>query len=46
MKSDFVSTASHEFRTPLTSVTLSVGLLLEESVGIVNDKQRQLLQVI
>jgi two-component system, NtrC family, sensor histidine kinase KinB len=46
IKSDFVSTASHEFRTPLTSITLSVGLLLDRTVGTVNDKQAQLLQII
>ncbi|HBF37115.1 MAG TPA: histidine kinase [Firmicutes bacterium] len=46
IKSDFVSTASHEFRTPLTSITLSVGLLLEQTVGAINNKQEQLLQVI
>jgi PAS domain S-box len=46
IKSDFVSAASHEFRTPLTSITLSAGLLLEQTVGAINDKQQQLLQVI
>ncbi len=46
IKSDFVSTASHEFRTPLTSITLSTGLLLEGTVGAINPKQEQLLQVI
>lgn len=46
IKSDFVSTASHEFRTPLTSITLSVGLLLERTLGTMNEKQEQLLQVI
>jgi NtrC-family two-component system sensor histidine kinase KinB len=46
IKSDFVSTASHEFRTPLTSITLSAGLLLDGTVGIPNEKQAQLLQVI
>ncbi len=46
MKSDFVSTASHEFRTPLTSITMSVGLLLDGTVGDINGKQGQLLEVI
>ncbi|HBE78889.1 MAG TPA: histidine kinase, partial [Firmicutes bacterium] len=46
IKSDFVSTASHEFRTPLTSITLSAGLLLDGTVGIPNEKQAQLLEVI
>lgn len=46
MKSDFVSAASHEFRTPLTSVTMSVGLLLDRTVGALNAKQEQLLRII
>lgn len=46
MKSDFVSTASHEFRTPLTSIAMSVGLLLDRTIGDINGKQEQLLQVI
>lgn len=43
MKSDFVSAVSHEFRTPLTSISMAVGLLREQSAGPVNDKQRELL---
>jgi NtrC-family two-component system sensor histidine kinase KinB len=46
IKSDFVSAASHEFRTPLTSIMIGVGLLLDRTAGIINDKQEQLLQVI
>jgi signal transduction histidine kinase len=46
IKSDFVSAASHEFRTPLTSIAMSAGLLLNRTVGEVNGRQEQLLQVI
>jgi NtrC-family two-component system sensor histidine kinase KinB len=46
IKSDFVSAASHEFRTPLTSIMMSTGLLLDRAVGEVNQKQEQLLGVI
>lgn len=46
MKSDFVSTVSHEFRTPLTSITMAVGLLLEEIPGTLTDKQRELVDAI
>jgi NtrC-family two-component system sensor histidine kinase KinB len=44
MKSDFVSAVSHEFRTPLTSMLMAVGLLLDGTAGEINDKQRQLLR--
>ena len=33
LKSDMVSTVSHELKTPLTSVQMAVHLLLEEAVG-------------
>jgi PAS domain S-box-containing protein len=43
MKSDLVATASHELKTPLTSVRLAVHLLLEESTGPLTPKQTELL---
>ncbi|SDC29617.1 MULTISPECIES: sensor histidine kinase [unclassified Candidatus Frackibacter] len=43
LKSDFVSTVSHEFRTPLTSMNMGLSLLLEETPGEVNDDQKELL---
>ncbi|RJP71399.1 MAG: HAMP domain-containing protein [Candidatus Abyssobacteria bacterium SURF_17] len=43
MKSEFISTVSHEFRTPLTSISMAVGLMLEETPGAVNEKQKELL---
>jgi PAS domain S-box-containing protein len=45
LKSEFIAAASHELRTPLTSVQMGVNLLLEESVGPTNDRQRRVLQV-
>jgi len=43
LKSDMVSTVSHELKTPLTSVQMAIHLLLEEVVGPLTPKQTELL---
>ena len=43
LKSDMVSTVSHELKTPLTGMQMTVHLLLEEVVGPLNAKQVELL---
>ncbi len=43
LKSDMVSTVSHELKTPLTSVQMAIHLLLEEVVGPLMPKQVELL---
>ena len=43
VKSNLVATASHELKTPLTSVRLAVHLLLDEAVGPLTPKQTELL---
>jgi len=43
LKRDVVSTVSHQLKTPLTSLRMSVYLLLEERIGPLNDKQVELL---
>ncbi len=43
LKSDMVSTVSHELKTPLTSVQMAIHLLLEELVGPLEPKQVELL---
>lgn len=42
-KDDFISMASHQLRTPLTSVKGYVSMVLEGDVGKVSKKQEQLL---
>ncbi|MBF8437438.1 HAMP domain-containing protein [Halanaerobiaceae bacterium Z-7014] len=44
LKSDFISTVSHEFRTPLTSITMALNMLVAEDLGDINSDQEELLQ--
>jgi NtrC-family two-component system sensor histidine kinase KinB len=43
LKRGVVSTVSHQLKTPLTSLRMSIHLLLEESVGPLNERQSELL---
>ena len=43
LKTNLVSTVSHELKTPLTSVRMALHLLLEETIGDLNSKQSELL---
>ena len=46
VRTDFIATISHEFKTPLTSIMMGVGLILEKNVGVINQKQEELLDTI
>jgi NtrC-family two-component system sensor histidine kinase KinB len=43
VKSNLISTVSHELKTPLTSVRMALYLLVEKTVGPLNDKQHDLV---
>ncbi|HWR00594.1 MAG TPA: ATP-binding protein [Chlorobaculum sp.] len=43
MKQGLVSTVSHQLKTPLTSLRMSIHLLLDEQVGALNGKQTELM---
>lgn len=44
-KSEFLSLASHQLRTPATNVKQYIGLLLDGYIGDITDEQRHALQV-
>ncbi|MCZ4221746.1 ATP-binding protein [Pedobacter rhodius] len=42
-KTNFIATVSHELKTPLSSIKMSLKLLNDERVGSMNEEQNQLL---
>lgn len=46
IKSDFISTVSHEFKTPLTSIMIGISLLKDKGLGILNMKQSEVVDTI
>jgi signal transduction histidine kinase len=45
LKSEFVSMASHELRSPLSSMKMGVSTVLNEMVGPLNDEQKMMLAI-
>lgn len=45
MKADFVSGVSHELRTPLTAIRLSLGMLSDGSMGVLDPGVQKLLDI-
>ena len=46
LKSDFLAIASHELKTPLTSITMSIDMLLRDLTGKVDEENLELLKII
>lgn len=45
-KTNFIATVSHELKTPISSIKLSLQLLEKEQTGTTNDEQKQLIESI
>ena len=42
-KTNFISTVSHEMKTPISSILMSLQLLGDDRLGKLNDEQKQLV---
>ncbi|MCU0341079.1 MAG: cell wall metabolism sensor histidine kinase WalK [Spirosomaceae bacterium] len=45
-KTNFIATVSHEFKTPISSIKMSLQLLENKQLGNLNDEQQQLVESI
>lgn len=45
-KTNFIATVSHEFKTPISSIKMSLQLLENEQIGNLNDEQKHLVESI
>lgn len=45
-KTNFIATVSHELKTPISSIKMSIQLLEHQKTGIINEDQKQLIESI
>ncbi|MEO8235740.1 MAG: histidine kinase dimerization/phospho-acceptor domain-containing protein, partial [Flavobacterium sp.] len=45
-KTNFISTVSHELKTPISSIKMSLQLLENDATGLINENQKQLIDSI
>lgn len=46
VKRDFIGTISHELKTPLTSIMMGIGLINNENIGQLNERQQDIVNTI
>ncbi len=46
MKTEFISTVSHEFKTPLTSLMIGTSMITDGGLGELNEKQKEIMNTI
>lgn len=46
VKTDFIATISHEFKTPLTSIIMATSMLEEGGMGALNSEQKEIVETL
>ena len=45
VKTNLIATVSHELKTPMTSLRMALLLMIEETVGTLNDRQKEMMGI-